>query len=163
MLTAFLFSRKNAPHSGMHHFSFGFAAQLPTAKDDSLGTGKWSIGPAIEYEYEYGRFFAAFVALHLWSVAGDNNRDDVNMTMIKPMITYDISRRWDLVYMPYGITYYWNKPSGQNAYVPVGGGLQYNFSIGDTDAAASLQAFKYAVRSDKGPENELRFMLEFNF
>lgn len=163
LLTAFLFSKKGAHHTGPHHFSFGFAAQFPTARDDSLGSGKWSVGPAIEYEYENGRFFAAFVALQLWSVAGDANRKDVNMMMIKPMLTYELSPNWKLVYMPYGISQYWNKPAGQKTYFPVGGGLQYGFNIGRTDMATSLQAFKYVARSDKGPKSELRFMLEVNF
>ena len=161
-LTAFLFSKKGG-HEGPHHFSYGFSAQFPTAHDDSLGSGKWSVGPAIEYEYERGRFFAAFVALQLWSVAGDDNRKDVSMLMVKPMVTYELDNRWKLIYMPYGISHYWNKASGQKTYVPLGGGLQYGFRLNRANMAASLQAFKYVVRPDKGPEHEIRLMLEFNY
>lgn len=163
LLTAFLFSKQEAHHTGPHHFSFGFAAQFPTASDESLGSGKWSFGPAFEYEYENGAFYAAFVALQLWSVAGDDDQEEVNMLMIKPMVTYEFVPNWKLVYMPYGITHYWNKPSGQNTYLPIGGGLQYEFDLGGVDLAASLQGFEYVVRSDKGPKRELRGMLEIKF
>ena len=162
LLTAFLVSKKKVHHSP-HHFSYGFAAQFPTASDDTLGSGKWSLGPAIEYEYHNGPFYAAFVALQLWSVAGESGRKPVNMMMIKPMITYDLAEKWKAVYMPYGISVYWNKKSGQKAYLPLGGGLQYNFAIGSQEMAASAQFFKYVVRPDKGSEYDLRFMLEFDF
>lgn len=79
LLTAFLFSKKGG-HHGPHHFSWGFAAQLPTGSGDALSSGKWSVGPAIDYEYQDGRFYAAFVVLQLWSVAGDSDRKDVNRT-----------------------------------------------------------------------------------
>lgn len=45
LLTAFLISKKS-PHHGKHHFAAGAAAQFPTASDDSLGGGKWALGPA---------------------------------------------------------------------------------------------------------------------
>ena len=162
LLTAFLFSQKQ-PHHGPHHFAYGVSFQFPTASDDTLGSGKWAIGPAIEYEYDKGRFYAAFVALQLWSVAGDSERKDLSMMMIKPMITYEFVENWKVIYMPYGISVYWNKKSGQKVYVPLGGGVQHDFRIGSQEIGASLQFFNYVVRPDKGSENDLRFMLEFNF
>lgn len=162
LLTAFLFSKKSV-HHGRHHFSYGFAAQLPTASDKTLGTGKWSLGPAIEYEYHHGRFYAAFVALQLWDVTGDSDRHSVNYLMIKPMITYDLNDCWKLVYMPYGISIYWNKLPGNDVYLPLGGGLQYNFDLWGNDVAVSAQAFQYAIRPSKGAKYDLRLMLEANF
>jgi hypothetical protein len=161
-LSAVLASPKKA-HHGPHHFAAGFAVQLPTASDGTLGAGKWCVGPAIEYEYEKGRFYAAFVALQLWSFAGDADRKDVAMLMIKPMITYELNCHWKAVYMPYGISVYWNKPSGNRAYVPLGGGFQYDFRIGRQDMAVSLQYFQYVVRPTGGSEGDLRLMLQFDW
>ena len=162
-LSAVLFSRKKGHgHHSPHHFAAGFATQLPTATSDRIGSGKWSLGPAVEYEYHRGRFYAAFVALQLWSFAGDDSRVNVNMMMIKPMITYDIARRWKLVYMPYGITVYWEKPVDDAIYLPLGGGIQYGFPIGRKSGAVSLQLFRYVLRPSGGPEHDLRLMLEFN-
>ena len=162
LLTAFLFSKKGA-HHGPHHFGFGFSAQLPTGSSETLSSGKYSIGPAVEYEYHKDRFYAAFVALQLWSFAGDSDRKDVNMLMIKPMITWDFNEKWKAVYMPYGISVYWNKKSGQRLYLPIGGGIQRQFNIGSNPSAISLQAFKNVERPDDGVEHDVRLMFEVNF
>ena len=162
-LTAFLFSKKGAHHDA-HHFAYGFSAQFPTGDDDTLSSGKYSLGPAIEYEYDNdGPFFAAVVALQLWSVAGDEDRKNVNMMMIKPMVTYDFSEKWKAVYMPYGVSIYWDKPSGQKVYLPLGGGLQRQFKIGSKESAFSTQVFGNVLRPDDGVKYDLRFMLEINF
>lgn len=162
LLTAFLFSKKGG-HHGPHHFGWGFAGQLPTGASDTLSSGKWSLGPAVEYEYIGDRLFVAVVALQLWSVAGDSDRKDVNMLMVKPMITYDLNKNWKAVYMPYGISAYWDKPSGQQWYVPLGGGIQRQFNLGSKASAFSVQLFKNVVRPDKGAEHDFRLMLEINF
>ena len=162
LLSAFLVSPKRK-HHGPHHWAAGLAVQLPTASDPTIGTEKWSLGPAVEYEYHHGRFFAAFVALQLWSVAGADDRKDVNMLMVKPMITYELSRRWKAVYMPYGISVYWDKPSGDRVYLPIGGGIQYAFGAGRQEMAVSLQFFQYVLRPSKGAEYDLRLMVEFDF
>jgi hypothetical protein len=162
LLSAFLFS-KQRQHHGYHHFAYGFAGQFPTASDEALGSGKWAFGPAVEYEYHRSRFYAAFVALQLWSVAGDADRKEVSMLMIKPMVTYDLGKRWKAVYMPYGITAYWNKPASDAVYLPLGGGIQRGFRIGSQEMAVSVQFFKYALRPSNGSEYDLRFLLEFDF
>ena len=85
------------------------------------------------------------------------------MMMIKPMITYELSRRWKAVYMPYGISVYWDKPSGDRAYLPIGAGLQHEFRIGRQKMAVSLQFFKYVLRPAKGAEYDVRLMVELDF
>jgi hypothetical protein len=162
LLTAFLISRKGE-HHGPHHFSLGFAAQFPTGDSEALSSGKYSLGPAVDYEYSGDRLFMAFVALQLWSVAGDENRKDVNMMMIKPMITYDLQPKWKAVYMPYGVSVYWDKPAGQRVYFPLGGGIQRQFDIGNKSSAFSMQYFYNVVAPDKGVKQDLRFMFEVNF
>jgi len=162
LLSAFLFSKKGG-HDSPHHFGYGFAAQLPTGSGETLSSGKYSLGPAIDYEYHNGRFFMAIVALQLWSVGGDSDRKDVSMMMIKPMLTYDINEKWKAVYMPYGVSIYWNKPSGQKVYFPLGGGIQRQFNLGAKPSAISLQLFKNVVRPDSGTEHDLRLMFEINF
>ena len=161
LLSAFLFAKKG--HHGPHHFGFGFATQLPTGSGDTLSSGKYSLGPAIDYEYTNDRFFMAILALQLWSVGGDSERADVNMMMIKPMLTYDLNEKWKAVYMPYGISIYWDKASGQKVYFPLGGGVQRQFKIGDKESAFSVQLFKNVVRPDKGAEHDFRLMFEVNF
>ena len=160
LLTAFWFSKKG-PHHGKHHFAPGVAAQLPTGTADSLGSGKWSIGPSFDYEYESDRLFAGAIALQIWSFAGDPERKDVNMLMIKPFVVFTLTKRWDLIYLPYGISVYWNKPAGEKVYFPLGGGAQRHFQLGSVQMNLAGQLFKNVVRPTKGTVYDLRFLVEF--
>ena len=163
LLMGFWFAERGK-HHGKHHLALGMAAQLPTASDPSLGSGKWSIGPSFDYEYENGRWFAGAIALQVWSIAGQSDRKDVNMLMIKPFVVYNVVKRFDLIYMPYGVSVYWNKPSGENVYLPLGGGGQYQFQIGkETTLNLGAQFFKNVIRPTKGTVYDLRFLVEFVF
>lgn len=161
VLMGFWFAKNDKVHSKLH-FTAGFATQLPTATDKSLGSGKFSIGPSFDLEYESGRWFLGAIALQVWSVAGPSDRKDVNLLMIKPFIVYNLAKRFDLIYMPYGVSVYWDKPAGEDVYLPLGGGAQYQFPIGsETTLNMGLQLFKNVVRPTKGTEYDLRFLIEF--
>jgi hypothetical protein len=162
ILTGFWFSRKGG-HHGAHHLSIGFGAQLPTASNDSLGSGKWSIGPSFDYEYESGRLFAGAIAMQIWSVAGDSDRKDVSMLIVKPFVYYTLNDNWDLMYVPYGISVYWDKPSGEKLYLPVGGGAQRKFKFESVEMNLGAALYLNAVRPTKGTKWDLRFLLEFQF
>ena len=165
VMTGFWYSKINKPHS-VHHFAPGIAFQLPTASDPALGSEKWSVGPSFDYEYESknGKLVAGAIFIQFWSFAGSSQRKDVNMLLVKPFLYYNIAKNWDLMYIPYGITVYWNKESGQNVYVPLGGGVRRVFNLGEkTDLNFSAQFFNNVIRPDKGTVNELRFLLEFVF
>ncbi len=161
LLMGFWFSRKGA-HHGKHHLTGGFAAMFPTASDKSLGSGKFSLGPSIDYEFESGRWFAGAIALQVWSVAGPSDLKAVNMLMIKPFVVFNVVERFDLIYMPYGISVYWNKPAGEKVYLPLGGGGQYQIPLGKkTTLNLGLQFFENVIRPTKGTVYDLRFLVEF--
>lgn len=162
LLTGFWFSKTTA-HHGKHHFAPGIAAQFPTATDPSLGSGKWSLGPSVDYEYESGQLFAGAIALQLWSVAGASDRKDVSMLMIKPFVYFTLSEHWDLMYVPYGITVYWTKPSGQKVYLPVGGGGQWKTHLGTMGLNLGAQLFNNVVRPSAGTVWDLRLLVELVF
>ena len=157
LLTAFWISKKHEHHK-THHWGFGPAFQLPTATVDSLGSGKWSAGPTFDYEYSKGNWFAGIIALNLWSFAGDSDRKGINYFMGKPFAVYSFSDKWDFIYMPYGISIYWDKPSGEDVYFPVGGGFQRHLN---KKMNFSCQLFNNVLRPTEGTEWDLRFMFEF--
>ncbi|MGB5238884.1 MAG: hypothetical protein WBN59_14745, partial [Flavobacteriaceae bacterium] len=150
LLSAFWFARRGK-HHGKHHFTLGFAAMLPTATDKTLGSGKWSAGPSFDYEFESGRWFAGAIALQVWSFAGATDRKPVNMLMIKPFVIYNLAKRFDLIYEPYGISVYWDKPAGEKVYLPLGGGAEYQFPLGSkTTLNLGTQFFKNVIRPTNG-------------
>ena len=162
LLTGFWFSKKGEHHEG-HHFAPGVAFQFPTASSPVLGSEKWSLGPSFDYEYGGGRWFAGAIALQIWSVAGAEDREDVSMLMIKPFVYFSLSDRWDLMYVPYGITVYWLKEAGEKVYVPLGGGGQYKTHLGSLGLNLSAQLFNNVIRPTEGTVWDLRFLVELVF
>jgi hypothetical protein len=137
--------------------------QFPTASDDTLGSGKWSIGPSVDYEYESGRLFAGAIALQIWSFAGDRERKKVSMLMIKPFVYYTVAKNWDLTYVPYGVSVYWNKKPGEKVYLPLGGGIQRGLQLGSVQINLGAQLFRNVIRPSKGTVYDLRFLIELAF
>jgi hypothetical protein len=83
---SFFFSPKEPTASGWI-IGAGPAFLLPTATEDELGTGQWAIGPTVVAlkqtadGWTYGALWN-----YLVSVAGDEDRDDVNSTFIQPFV-----------------------------------------------------------------------------
>jgi len=161
LLSGFWFSKTG--HHGKHHFAPGIAFQFPTATSPVLGSEKWSLGPSFDYEYESGRWFAGAIALQIWSVAGASDRKDVSMLMIKPFVYFTLSNYFDLTYVPYGISVYWNKSPGDKVYFPVGGGGQWKTHLGSTDLNLGLQLFYNVARPTAGTVWDLRLLFELAF
>ena len=161
LLTGFWAFPEN--HHGNWKFGGGPVFQFPTASDDSLGAGKWSAGPGFEIAYEKDKWSIGTLGFQLWSFAGDEDRHSVNTLMLKPFLIYKASQKWWLISMPYGVSYYWKKPAGKRLLLPVGGGLQHNFSIGKQDLTFSGQVFKYVERPPGYPEWNVRLVLEWLF
>lgn len=67
----------------------GAAFLVPTATDDFLGTKKFGIGPtALILKQTNGWTFGALIN-QIWSVAGDDDRTDVNQMFLQPFLTYN--------------------------------------------------------------------------
>jgi hypothetical protein len=61
---------------------------LPTATDELLGGRKWGLGPTAVALKQNGPWSYGMLANHIWSVAGDDDRADVNATFIQPFLSY---------------------------------------------------------------------------
>jgi hypothetical protein len=61
---------------------------LPTASDDALGIGKWGLGPTFVALKQSGPWTVGYLGSHIWSVAGESNRPDVNVTTMQPFFSY---------------------------------------------------------------------------
>jgi hypothetical protein len=60
---------------------------IPTATDDLLGGEKWGAGPTGVLLRQEGPWTYGILANHLWSFAGNGQRDDVNQTFLQPFLT----------------------------------------------------------------------------
>ena len=68
---------------------------LPTATDSHLGAEQWGIGPTAVALKQVGAWTVGGLCNHIWSVAGERgrvdmnaNRADVNATFIQPFLSY---------------------------------------------------------------------------
>jgi hypothetical protein len=77
-------------------FIWGVGPQLliPTATNDLLGTQKFAIGPTLLIlKQEHGWTYGALTN-HVWSVAGNDTREDVNSTFLQPFLSYNTKDAW---------------------------------------------------------------------
>jgi hypothetical protein len=66
----------------------GAVLLLPTASDDVLGTEKFGLGPTAVALKQEGPWTVGGLANHVWSVAGEDARADVNASYFEPWVTY---------------------------------------------------------------------------
>lgn len=92
ILQSFFFSPKEPTENGWI-WGAGPVFLLPTATDDLLGTEKYGFGPtAVVLKQERGWTYGV-LANHIWSVAGDDQRQDVNSTFIQPFLGYTTGKQ----------------------------------------------------------------------
>ena len=104
-LSAF-FSPK-APTSGGFIWGAGPVLALPTATEELLGTEKFGVGPTAVGLMQIGTFTTGLLANHIWSVAGSDDRADVNNSFFQPFLAKnfpggyalslntELSQNWD--------------------------------------------------------------------
>ena len=73
---------------------FGPALLIPTATDDLLGTGKFGLGPTVLVLKQHKAWTYGILLNHIWSVAGDDFRAEVNNTFIQPFMAYNTKSAW---------------------------------------------------------------------
>ena len=148
--------------SGPVIWGVGPSITLPTATERSLGSGKWSAGPAAVALVTPGNWVAGSLVRQLWSFAGDGDRKDVNQLLIQPFVNYNMDDGWYLVSSPI-ITADWKARDGDRWTVPLGGGAGRIFTIGTQPVNAQMQAFYNVARPDFGADWSIRFQLQFLF
>jgi len=61
---------------------------LPTATDDLLSSDKWGLGPTGVALKQSGPWTYGALVNHIWSVAGDDDKRDINATYLQPFLSY---------------------------------------------------------------------------
>ena len=143
--------------SGDLIWGIGAILAIPTATDDSLGSGKWAAGPAFRVTYRKGPWNLGVLASQRWSFAGSDNRADVNQLLIRGAVRRQFPNDWFFVYAPL-ITANWDSP-GEKWVVPVGGGIGRSFKIGKYPWAWSVQGYYNAIKPDAAPDWVIRFSI----
>jgi hypothetical protein len=145
-------------------WGLGPVALLPTATDDRLGAGKWGIGPSIVLLTMPSPWVFGLLVNNIWSIAGDEERGDMNQMLIQYFINYNLPGGWYLTTSP-AITANWEAESGDQWIVPFGGGFGKIFRIGAQPMNAQVQAYYTAIHPENLPYPEwtLRAQLQLIF
>lgn len=122
---------------------------LPTATNNQLGQGKYSIGPSLAMLVMPGNWVTGFIVNNLWSVAGESSRPSVNQMSFQYFINYNFSRGWFITTSP-TITADWMQDNSNRWTVPFGLGLGRVFHIGSQSLSASVQAYDNVVTPRQG-------------
>ncbi len=161
ILSGFFFSLPGA-HEQPTHLGVGPVLTFPTASNAILGSEQYTAGPGVHFSTEIGRLTAGFFLWQSWGFGEAPGQTKVNQLFGKPFVIYEMTEKWNLVYIPLGMSHSWDAPSGDNWTVPVGGGVRRLFEIRGQKMGLQFQAFDY-VAKPKDPEWELRATIEFLF
>ena len=140
----------------------GPSLTVPSATDDTIGSEKWSVGPAAVALVAPKPWVIGGLVRNLWSVAGESDRDNVNSFLLQPFVNYNLAKGWYLVSSPV-ITANWDADSDERWTVPVGGGFGKIFHIGKQPINTQVQSFYYVESPELGPDWALRFQVQFLF
>lgn len=147
-VTQSLFFSPKVPGESGIIWGVGPVFLVPTATDDLLGTGKWGAGPTGVALKQSGPWTYGVLANHIWSFAGDGDRNDVNSTFLQPFLTYTTANAWT-----FGLntesTYDW---TGGDWSVPVNVTVAKLVKLGEQPVSFTVGARYWAEAPDNGPE-----------
>ncbi len=150
------------PGSGKVTWGIGPSMIFPTASDDRLGSGKFSIGPSLVFVYSDPKFMGAAIISNWFSVAGDADRQDINSFYFQYIFTYFLKNKWYASTAPI-ILANWEADQDQQWTVPFGGGFGKMFKLGKLPVDFQMQGFYNAVKPDYVGDWQLRVQLKLIF
>lgn len=101
------FFSPKAPTSKGLIWGVGPVMAIPTATDNLLGTQKFGVGPTAIALKQVGKITVGLLINHVWSVAGNSARADVNNSFVQPFLAKnftggyaislntEVSQNWD--------------------------------------------------------------------
>ena len=153
-ITQSLFFSPKTPGAGGWIWGIGPAVLLPTGSDDLLGAGKWGAGPtAVALRQTEGGWTYGALANHLWSFAGDGNRNDVSATFLQPFVSKGLGQGRTFT-VNLESSYDWK---GEQWTVPVNVGYSKVTKIGAQLVSYQGGVRYYAEAPGGGPDWGLRF------
>jgi hypothetical protein len=141
---------------------FGPAFVVPTATGDSLGQGKFSIGPSMVLLTQPRRWTLGVLVNNVWSVAGSGSRPDVNQMVLQYFVNYNLKKGWYTSISPI-MTADWQKNSGSIWTVPVGGGIGQVTKLGPQPVNLLAQFYGNAVHPSGASSWNMRLQVVFLF
>ena len=138
----------------------GPATVIPTATDQPLGQGKFSLGPSFVALVQPGKWTVGALVNNVWSVAGKDGRPDVNQMLLQYFVNYNLRKGYYLTSQPI-ITANWKVTGDDRWVVPFGGGVGRIMKLGFQPVNIAVQFYGNAVRPPGSSPVSLRLQLAF--
>jgi hypothetical protein len=148
-----------SPKQSRPIWGIGPVILLPTATDDVLGSEKWGAGPTGVVLVQEGPWTYGILANHIWSFAGDDDRDEVNATFLQPFLAFT-TRTATTFTINTESTYDWN---AEQWTVPVNAQVTQLLKLGNQPVSIGVGGRWYAEAPDGGPEWGVRFVFTILF
>jgi hypothetical protein len=152
------FSPKQSGVEGLT-WGAGPAFLVPIATDDVLGAGKWGVGPTAIVLQQTGPWTVGALANHIWSVAGDDDREDVSATFLQPFAAYALGGG-RTVSLNAESSYDWEHEQWT---LPVNVSYSQVFAVGGRHMSWALGGKYYVDGPEAAPQWGLRTTLTFVF
>ncbi|TCL76158.1 transporter [Rhizobium sp. BK251] len=138
----------------------GPAFLLPTGTDSFLGSGKWGAGPTAVALKQEGPWTYGILANHIWSFAGQSNREDVNATFLQPFVAYTTHDAWTFT-LNTESTYDWENNDWS---VPIDFTVAKLFEVDKQHISLTAGVRYWAASPESGPDGlGFRLVLTFLF
>ena len=135
--------------------------EFPTATDTTLGTGKWSAGPAGTLVYVSGPWIDGILVSQLWSFAGADGRQSVSLTQIEALLSYAFANNWYVQTNP-TFSCDWQASSGEKWVVPIGIDIGKVFPIGSQSVSLQLGGYYNVKKPDGAADWVLQVQIEWD-
>jgi hypothetical protein len=150
---SFFFSPKK-PVGGLI-LGFGPVMLYPSATDSLLGTEKWGVGPTGLVLKQTGGWTYGLLFNHIWSYAGDDQRNYVSSTFLQPFISYTTKTK-----TTFGLntesTYDWHNSQWT---VPINLSVSQLIKVGKLPVSLAFGLKYYAEAPTGGPDWGVRFVV----
>tara|TARA_B100000700_G_scaffold241549_1_gene268848 strand:- start:4900 stop:5730 length:831 start_codon:yes stop_codon:yes gene_type:complete len=143
-----VFFSPSSPTAAGWIWGAGPALLLPTASDERLGAEQWAAGPtAVALKQQNGWTYGGLMN-HVWSFAGDDDRNDVRATFMQPFLAYTTPTLTTMT-LNSESTYDWEAEEWS---VPVNLMATQLFRIGKQPMSLQLGARYWANAPEAGPD-----------
>jgi hypothetical protein len=157
ILQSFFFSPADAVRGWV--LGAGPVFSYPSASDDTLGSGKWGLGPTVVVLQQQRGWTYGILANHVWSFAGADDRQHVSSTFLQPFLSYT-NRTHTTFLVNTESTYDW---ANSQWTVPIHPTVSQLVKIGGVPLSFGLAGRYYAETPSPGPDWGLRVIVTFLF
>lgn len=147
-VTASQFFSPKAPTAGGWIWGVGPVELFPTATEHTLGGEKWGLGPTAVALKQSGSWTYGVLVNHIWSVAGDDGRPDINRTFMQPFLSY-VTRTSTTFSFNTESTYDWE---AENWSVPINAVVSQMFRLGRVPIQLGVGLRYWAESPDNSAE-----------